>query len=280
MDVLTYLIVWLNALANALGRVALAPIGWLPGWLSATIIAAGTGVLLLLVFKHTSHQRAIRRVRSDIKAHLLALKLFKESASVALRAQGRILLGAWRLLILAVVPMLVMALPVSLLLGQLALWYQARPLQVGEDAVVTLKLDSTAESSWPDVWLEPTSAIEVTVGPVEVKSQREICWNIKAREGGYHRLVFDIRDKTTDKELAIGDGFMRVSPRRPEWSWSDMLLNPWETPYSADSVVQSIEIDYPQRSSWTSGTDYWMIYWFVASMVGALVFRRWLNVNL
>ena len=34
MDFLAQVIVWLNALANAVGRVLLAPIGVLPGWLS------------------------------------------------------------------------------------------------------------------------------------------------------------------------------------------------------------------------------------------------------
>ena len=80
-DGLTYIVVWLNALANALGRL-LAPIGQLPGWLSATLVAAATGVLLLLVYKYTSHQRAIKAVRNDIKANLLAVKLFKDSAWV------------------------------------------------------------------------------------------------------------------------------------------------------------------------------------------------------
>ena len=145
MDVVVQILVWLNALANAVGRFVLAPIGVLPGWLSATIIAAATGLLLLIVYKYTSNQRAIKAVRGDIKAHLLSLKLFKDSASVALRAPGRILLGAFRLLALAVVPMLVMLVPVCLILAQLALWYQARPLRVGEDAVLTLTLNGTAD---------------------------------------------------------------------------------------------------------------------------------------
>ena len=40
--------------------------------------------------------------------------------------------------------MLVMVVPVILILGQLSLWYQARPLRVGEEAVVTLKLNGGA----------------------------------------------------------------------------------------------------------------------------------------
>jgi uncharacterized membrane protein (DUF106 family) len=280
MDRLDRVVVWLNAIANALGKVLLSPIGLLPGWLSATVVGAGTGVLLLAVFKYTSNQRALKRVKNGIKANLLALKLFKDSASVALRAQLGLLVGAMQLMALSLVPMVVMVVPVLLILGQLALWYQSRPLRVGEEAVVTLKLNGTPESPWRDVRLEPTDAVETTLGPVRILSRRELCWNIKARASGYSRLRFQVAEQTGEKELAIGDGFMRVSTRRPGWHWSDTLLHPWEQPFDPDAAIRSIEIDYPRRDSWTSGTDSWVIYWFVVSMVAGLCFRRALNVNL
>jgi hypothetical protein len=280
MDALAQVVVWLNAVANALGRWLLAPVAVMPGWLSATLVGAVTGVLFLAIFKYTSHQRAIKRVKDDIKANLLALKLFKDSAAVALRAQGRILLGAVDLLVLSLVPMLVMLVPVLLILGQLALWYQARPLQVDEEAVLTVKLNGSPETSMPEVRLEPTDAIETTVGPVRVFSQRAICWNIKARTHGYHRLVFQVGGQTGDKELAIGNGFMRVSTLRPRGDWFDILLNPWEKPLGPDSPIQSIAIDYPKRSSWTSGTDWWVVYWFGVSMVAGFACRGLLNVNI
>jgi hypothetical protein len=280
MDVLTRVIVWLDAPANALGRILLAPIGVLPGWLSATIVAAATGVLLLLIFKYTSNQHAIKRVRNEINSELLALKLFKDSAAVALRAQGHLLLCACRLFLLAVVPMLVMLLPVSLLLAQLALWFQNRPLRVGEEAVVTVTAGGKAGSTLPDVRLDPSGAVEITRGPVRVQSKRQVCWSIRARRNGYHRLVFQVDGNTIGKELAISDGFLRVSTRRPGWNPSDALLNPSEAPFGPSSAVQSIEIGYPQRSSWTSGADWWVFYWFVMSMVAALCFHRVMHVNL
>jgi hypothetical protein len=279
-DLLTHVAVWLNRAANALGGPLLSPIGLLPGWVSATLAAVLSGVGLLAVFKYTSNQRALKRVRDDINAHLLALKLFKDSASVAFRAQGRILAGALWLFLLAVVPMLVMFVPVFLLLMQLGLWYEARPLRVGEDAVVTVKLNGDAASGWPEVSLRPTDAVETTVGPVRVLSKREVCWNIKARTSGYQRLVFQVDGQAADKELAVGDGFMRVSTERPGWSWWDALLHPEEQPFGPESAVQSITIDYPERSSWTSGTGWWVYYWFAVSMIAALCFRRLLNVNL
>jgi hypothetical protein len=278
-DVLARVVVWLNAAANPLGRLVLFPVALLPGWLSVTLIGAATGVLLLVAFKVTSNQRAIKRVRDDIQAHLLALKLFKDSVSVALRAQGRILWGSFRLLVLAVVPMLVMAVPVTLVLAQLSLWYQSRPLRVGEDAVVTVQLGGDAGSAMPDVRLQPTDAVETTVGPVRVPSKREVCWNVRALGGGTHRLVFLVDGQVADKELAVGDGFMRVCARRPGWSWSDALVYPAEPPFGPDSPIRSIAIDYPGRASWTCGTDWWVGTWFAVSMIAALCFRRLLRVN-
>jgi hypothetical protein len=282
---LTHVVVWLNAPANALGRLLLAPIAVLPGWLSATLIAVVTGGLLLVAFKYTSNQRAIKRVKDDIKANLLAIKLFKENASVALGAQGRILFAALRLLSLAVVPLLVMAVPVLLILGQLSLWYQARPLAVGEDAVVTLKLAAAAaDANWPEVRLTPTDAVDVAVGPVRARTKREVCWKISARRPGAHRLTFRVADEageqSGEKNLAIGDRFMQISPLRPAWNWSDTLLYPAEQPFAPESAIESIAIDYPQRSSWTSGTDAWVVYWCRVSMVSGLALRRVFNVNM
>ncbi len=279
MDWLAQLVVWLNGLANVLGRLLLAPVGVSPGWLSATVIAAVTGVLLLAVFKYTSNQRAIKRVRDDINANLLALKLFKESAVVAVAAQGRILWGAVRLLVFALVPMAIMSVPVLLILGQMSLWYQQRPLRVGEDAVVTLKLNGAAGDPIPEVNLRPTEAVETTVGPVRVLSKREICWKIRACASGHHLLVFQVDGQTVNKELAIGAGYMRVSARRPGWDWEEALLYPQEQPFAPDSPVRSIDIAYPARSSWVSGTDSWWIYWLIASMVAGYCFRGVLHVN-
>jgi hypothetical protein len=279
MDGLAQLVIWLNNGANALGRWLLAPVALVPGWLSATLIAVVTGVLLLAVFKYTSNQRAIKRVRDGITADLLAMKLFKDSAAVAVRSQGRLLTGAAWLLVLGLVPMAVMTVPVLLILGQLSLWYQQGPLLVGAEAVVTVQLGPDADGHFPKVSLQPTDAVETLVGPVRVQSKREVCWNLKTRASGQHRLTFLVGDETFDKELTVGDGLMRVSTLRPDWDWWDALRYPEERPFPPGSAVRSIEIDYPRRESYISGTDWWVIYWFAVSLVAGFCFRRALNVN-
>jgi len=271
---------WVNVLTNAFGRFFLAPIAVLPGWLSNTIISAVTGVFLLVIFKYTSNQGAIGKIRDDMKAHILALKLFKDSISVTLHAEARVFKGALLLLFHAIPPMLVMIIPISLLLAQMSLWYQSRPLLPGEVAVMTVKLNGNAGGRWPTVNIEPAPVAEVTVGPVRVFSRREICWEIKALENGNHRIALHVDRHQIEKELAIGDGFMRVSSTRPAWSWANILMNPAEKPFAIDSIVQSVNIGYPDRLSWTSGTDWWLIYFFIASMVSALILRPFMKVRI
>jgi len=280
MNFLAHIITWINVPMNVLGRFVLAPVAVLPGWLSNTIIAAVTGLLLLIIFKHTSNQRAIGQVRDNIKANMLALKLFKDSISVTLQTQARLFKGALQLLLYAVVPLLVMVVPVSLLLGQLGLWYQSRPLLPGEQTVVIMKLNSKINSPWPQVSIESMPAAEVITGPFRIFSKRQICWEIKALEAGNQPIVFQVETDKIEKELVIGDGFMRVSAKRPGWRWSDILRHPAERPFGPDSTVRSISIDYPARLSRTSGTDWWLFYFFVVSLVFALLFRPFLKVKI
>ena len=197
MNFFAHIMTWINIPMNVLGKYALALIAVLPGWLSNTIISAVTGVVLLIIFKYTSNQRAIGRVRDDIKANMLALKLFKDSISVTLQAQGRVFKAACLLLLHAIRPMLVMIVPISLLLAQMGLWYQSRPLLPGEEALVTVKLNSNIETPWPIDFasIEPTPAVEVTIESVGVFSNHAIHWKKRALERGSNPIVFKLDDQ-------------------------------------------------------------------------------------
>jgi uncharacterized membrane protein (DUF106 family) len=274
------LITWLNVVTNAIGGLLLAPVAAVSGWLSITVISAALGVLLLVIFKYTSNQMAIGRVRDDIKANLLAVKLFKDSISVTFRSQARVFAGSFKLLFYAIVPMLVMIVPVCLILAQMGLWYQARPLKPSDEPVIVkLKLNNNIDTL-PQVTLKSLPAARTMIGPVRVFSKKEIYWKIKPIEDGYHPLIFHVGDRQYEKQLAIGDGFMRVSPKRPGPDFSDILLYPLEKPFAPDSAVYSISIDYPVRDSRISGTDWWIVYFFIASMIFAFLFKPLLKVRI
>ena len=270
----------LNRIANAVGAVVLAPIAKVPGWLSATVVAFVSGALLILTYKvyikSKSHQTG---ARSDQRQPARAQTIQGKSSGVA-QGAGSDPRGAIGLLALSLVPIVVMALPVTLLLGQLSLWYQARPLLPGETAVVTVKLKPGDAKAVSGIRLEPSAAVAVETGPVRVRSKGEVSWDLRAEKPGEHKLVFRLGEAAFEKDLAIGAGMMRTSALLPGRSWSDILLYPAEPPPPADSPIESIAIDYPTRSSWTSGADYWVIYWFLASLLAGLLLHKVFGVNL
>ena len=107
-----------------------------------------------------------------------------------------------------------------------------------------------------------------------------VCWSIKPKQQGLHEISVALDGRQFTKQLAVGDGFMPTSQKRPARQWTEMLLHPRETAFSASSPVQSIEIAFPERDSWTAGTDKWLIYWFAVSMIVAFAVKPILNVNI
>lgn len=280
MIFLARLMTWLNAAANAMFGLLDKPMAALPAWLSLVMIASILGVLMLLLFKYTSNQTAIGRVRDAIKAHLLAMKLFKDNIPVVLKSQAKIILNAFLLLVFSLQPMIVMIIPFTIILAQLGLWYQFRPLEIGEQTVVTAQLADLDSNPMSQIVLNSSSAAEVVIGPVRVPSKREIFWKIQAKETGIHTLTFQSADQQFEKELAVGDGLMRVSVMRPALASGDILLHPAEQPFEVDSVVQSISIDYPDRDSRFTGTDIWIVSLFVIPMLAAFIVKPFFNVKI
>jgi uncharacterized membrane protein (DUF106 family) len=280
MDFLTQIIRWLNVPANAAGEFVFAPIATMPGWLSNTIISAIVGPIFLLAFKYTSDQVGYGRAKDSIKANLLALKLYKDSLAVTLQAQGRVFKGAGMLIVYATRPMMVTIVPVLLLLGQMAMWYQFRPLETGEQTMITMKLNVDSSKPMPAVKIIPTEAIEIDSDPVILAANGEILWQARAAKEGTYDLVFQVGDVQVEKQLSIGTGFIPVSPIRPGWDFANVLLYPREKPFRNDAIVKSIEIEYPDRISKTCGTDWWIGYFFVISMAVGFLFKPIFKVKI
>ena len=279
MAALARLIAWLNVIGNGLFGWLEKPMTVLPAWLSLTVISAVLGVLMLMVFKYTSNQPAIGRARDQIKAHLLAMKLFKDNIPVVLRSQAKIFLSALLLLVHSFRPMVVMIVPFSLLLGQLSLWYQSRPLTVGEQTVVTMQLANSDTEAMPTVSLALSAAAEVVIGPVRVPSKRQVYWQIQATRAGYHQLEFNVGDTQVQKQLAVGVGLMSVSIARPPLDVVSLILHPAEEPFGNTSPVRSITLNYPDCPSKLTGTDVWIISLFVISMAVAFGLKPFFNVK-
>lgn len=268
--VLAVLFATVNPTVTAIGDLVYSGLSPLPPWAGITIIAALTGLVMLLNFRYTSNQEAITRAKDDIKAHLLAMKLFKEDLRTVVLSQVRLLWAICRLQRYVLTPVVVALFPMSLLLAQMGLRYQWRPAPPGDAVVVNIAVDSEQVDA-NAIRLVAQDGVDVEAGPVP--GGGVVAWRLSGQTPGRYVLVFDVGGERVTKELVIGDGLQRVSALRPGSSWLDRLLHPVERPMDEASGVKAIEIVYPNVDSYICGADWWVAYFFVVSMATALIFK-------
>jgi hypothetical protein len=206
----------------------------------------------------------------------LALKLFKEDLRTVLLSQVRLLWAIVKLQRYVLTPVVIALLPMLLLLAQMGVRYQWRPVHEGEPFVLTMTVDSEQVNDVL-ITLGAHPGIEVVAGPAP--GGGVVAWQLAGRDPGRHTLVFDVGGAEIEKQVVVGTGLERVSALRPGANWVDRMLHPVERPLPTGSPVESIEIAYPSVDSYICGADWWILYFFVVSMAVALIFKPVFNVK-
>lgn len=267
-----------NSILTAVFDTVYAVLGLLPAWLSLTVISALVGVLALLVVRYCSNQTAIGRVKDDIKANMLALKLFKDELPVVFRSQGRLLVSALRMQYYMLPPLLVMFIPFVLVAAQMGLRYQWRSLYPNEESILTVALRDDAPADAYDVTIKAPDGVHVD-RRVRKQAKHEVDWAIRATQPGVYTLALACKGNSVTKSFAVGEKQDRVSPKRPGPGLLDKLIYPAESPFGRDSTIQSISIAYPPRDSWFCGADWWIVWFLILSIVAALILKPVLRVK-
>lgn len=263
------------------GDLAFAVLAPLPPSVQLVVISGVTGVLMLLIWRYTSNQKAIAHVRNQIAANLLAARLFKDSVRVSLRSQRRILWQAVRLLGLAIRPTLIMMVPFVLVMAQIGLRFEMRPAVVGEVIRVTATIKKGKAIEPFGCSLQLPEGIRTDANdPCRAEAIRTVDWRLTPGRPGEYRLQFGSGESVVEMPLIVGDTMPRISKLRGG-SWLDRLLYSAEPSIPSGSVFESITVHYPARATPIVGFDvHWLITLFVLSIVFALVAKPILKVHI
>lgn len=264
-----------------LGDATFAVLGLLsPAW-ALVIISALTGVAMLFIWRYTSNQDAIEDVRRQISAHLLASRLFKDDLSVTFRAQRQIIWQALRLLGHSIRPMLIMTVPFVLIMVQIGLRYEFRPMPVNEvtRVKVTMKNPEKARGLGDRLKL-PDGVIAAKNDPCRAMAIGTIDWRLTPKRSGYFMLAFGSGEDIIELPIAAGDDFLRISKLRGG-AFFDRLLYSAEPSIPEKSAFASIEVFYPSRATPILGVDvHWLISLLILSIVFALLFKPFMKVHI
>src|ERR1700719_2641334 len=104
------------------------------------------GLLMVVLFGYTSDQKAIGIAKDQLKAHLLAVRLYRDQIPVVMGSYGKILRGTGRYLKLAFKPLLYVIIPITLLIVQIDRYLGLAPIAANTPFLVTVRLPRPANA--------------------------------------------------------------------------------------------------------------------------------------
>lgn len=259
-----------NSAFGKIFDVLFLPFRSMSPWIGMILISFLTGLLMLFVFKWTSNQAGIQKVKNRIKAHLLELRLFKDSLSQSLRSQGNILRCNLRYISYSAKPMLVMILPLILILVQLNFWFGYESLTPNESAILKIKLAQDQNPMDTQITVQPSAGLEMETPPLRIEESREINWRFLATQPGIQQFLVTIDGETITKKVSVAQKpLSKISPLKTNKKFLDQVLYPTESPIDGKIPVQSIEIQYPGKRMNLFG---WQIHWLIAYFALSIIF--------
>ncbi|MCK4430621.1 MAG: hypothetical protein KAW19_04895 [Candidatus Aminicenantes bacterium] len=271
-----------NSIFGKIFDIIFLPFRSMSPWVAMIIASFMTGLLMLFIFRFTSNQKEIKKVKNKIKAHLLELRLYKDSLSISLKAQGNILRCNLKYISYSAKPMLVMIIPIILILIQLNFWFGYESLAPGQKAIFKVKLKDNYNPLEIDLNVESSSGLTIETLPLRMDEENEINWRISAKEKGIHNLNIILKGERITKTVAVAQKpLSKISPIKICRNFIDELLYPVEAPIKSDMPIKSLEITYPTRSMNLFGWHiHWLIVYFALSIIFGFAFKGILKIEI
>ena len=234
---------------------------------------------MVWIFGKVSDQQTIKDIRERIRGNLIGVRLFQSDIRVVIQLQRYIFGDTLQYMKLALIPMIVLIIPVLIIMTQLNLRFAVRPMEPGQTALVKAFVrDPSVLEKY--VSLETASGLTVETPGVRIPSTREVAWRVRADVAGMHQVVVHVGEETIAARLVSGNRWDKVVQRRTGRGVWDTLLYPGEDPIPLTHSVEAIEIVYPQLELRAFGfTIHWLVAFFIISIAAGFACKDMLGVE-
>jgi len=233
-----------NNIASAIFDFLLAPFGHEIALFDLIVWPVIMGIGALQVYKYTSNQGAIARVKRQISMHLLEIRLFRDDIAQVLVSTFKIVAKNMIYIGHNLTPMAVMLIPMVALMVQLVAHYAYEPARPGSTELLHLKLDPNAPLLARDVSLELPAGVSLAAPAVRT-ADGQVFWSVRADQPGDHVFRIRVGDEIYKKGWAVGGAARKIPVKRLR-SW-EALLYPGEAAIPSGAPVLSLELDMHTR---------------------------------
>jgi hypothetical protein len=242
-------------------------------------ISLVVGLLMVVVFRYTSDQKAIHVAKDRLNSHLLALKLFQDQIPVVIRSYGRLVLATGHYLQLAFKPLLFVIVPLTFLIVQLDRYLGVVPLEAGQSFLIKVRMDNP--DTLNEAALQLPKGLATTAPAVHVPSESEVAWRVVAEEAGEYIVNVQASDRTFSKRVVVGSGLSHLSSVRLRGKFWERIFVSGEPALPDNSLIEAIDVQYPSRNIAFAGFEWnWIWLFFVLSLAAGFLFKSILGVEI
>ena len=250
----------------------LTPFGNCPPFTGLLAVSIVFGLGMILVFKFTSNQKAIGRIRKRMGARALGMLLHLHSPVTVVRSAAALMADNFAYLWRIITPMLLIALPFILTAAALDARYGSMPIPSGVPATVTVAWD---ELPAREGFAVTGTGITVVEPVIFVDTLRQTSFRVQNATPGATVTAGGV----TFPLGASADGSGRVIYRgAARMNRVERLLKPFLAPLPPDSPVREATVFIPEaryrilggRWSWLT---VFLVYSSLAAIAGAAAFK-------
>ncbi len=237
-----------------------------------------TGLAMVIVFRFTSNQKAIRQIKDRMQAHLLEVRLFQDQLGVVARAYLAILRWTFAYLRHSLKSLAIILLPTVLLLAQLDLRLSRVPLKPHDSFL--LKAKFTQAMALDRVSLRLPEGLALSAPALHIPAEREVDWRIRAEQYGDFAPAVLVAGQEFTKEVVVSDGVARLPAERVRAGIQKWFLHPGEKPLPRDGPLEALEVKYqPRRMEIGPFRAHWLVLFLVFSLLSGFLMKTVLGIE-
>ena len=262
------------------GSVALLAAWWMSPLAIVVYLSVVIGLGMIVLFGYTSDQKAIGIAKDQLKAHLLAVRLYRDQLHVVMGSYGKVLRGTGRYLKLAFKPLLYVIIPITLLIVWLDRSLGLTAIQTNTPFLLTVHVTQPDALDGVTIGLPPE--ITATAPPVHIAPDNDVVWRLVASAEGSYEIKVGAGNETTTKSIRVSQQLAQVSPERLRGHFWERLALSNESAINAGSPIESITVDYPERNIPLGVAGYqmnWIWLFFILSMIAGFIFKELLGIE-
>lgn len=243
------------------------------------LLSIVTGLVMIVLFGYLSDQKAVRVAKDQLRAQLLAVRLFQDQPQVVVRAYGRILTGTGRYLRVSFKPLAVIILPMIALLIYCDRYLGSLPFQTNQPILLKARLDKP--EILDNISLRLPAGLAESAPAVHIADAGEVDWRLVASAEGNYEVNVLAEGQELGKQVVVSNNLTHLSECRLRDHFWQRLLNCAEPALPANSPVGLLAVNYPARDidlgPWATN---WLVVFFIVSLAAALLFKFILGIEI